>query len=531
MLFNSRRSPVLSRNGMVATSQPLAAMAGLRMLMNGGNAVDAALAAAATLNVVEPGSTGIGGDLFALIWNAKDKDIWGLNASGRAPNASSLQELRSQGLTSIPLNSAYAVTTPGAVDGWNILANTCGTMPLSEVLSPAIAYAEQGYPVSPVIAKGFASSLPKLMRYPSGNELLVDGMPPQMGQINKIPELGKSLRIIAEGGSEAFYKGPLAQKISRYVQEKGGWLTTEDFASHTSSWDKPIKTDYRGISCWECPPNGQGLSALMALNIVEGFDIASMGIGTSDTYHHMIESMRLAFADGLHYITDPDQVAIPLERMLSKQYAKDRRDLIRSEQALAEVRYNPNLKDADTVYVTCIDGEGNACSLINSLFHGFGSGLVVPGTGIALQNRGTNFSLDPNHPNSLAPGKRTFHTIIPGLATKGDDLWLSYGVMGGFHQSQGHLQVLVNMIDFELDPQQALDARRFNVNLDDSTSLEQDIPFEIIENLRHRGHTITPESGRNGILFGGGQIIQRDIDTGVLTAGSDPRKDGCAIGW
>jgi len=269
----------------------------------------------------------------------------------------------------------------------------------------------------------------------------------------------------------------------------------------------------------------------MALNIAEGLDLTSMGLQTTDTYHHLIEAMRLAFADGLQYITDPNQVTVPVERMLSKAYAEKRRALISPERALKEVAYDPNLKDSDTVYVTCVDGQGNACSLINSLFQGFGTGLVAPGTGIALQNRGISFSLDPEHPNALAPGKRPFHTIIPGLATKEGELWLSYGVMGGFQQAQGHLQVMVNMIDFGLDPQAALDARRFNVNLDGTTSLEQDVPLGVIEGLRSRGHLITPESGQSGLFFGGGQIIQRDPETGVLAAGSDPRKDGCAVGW
>ena len=531
MLFNSRRSPVLSRRGMVATSQPLAAMAGLQMLMKGGNAVDAAVSAAATLNVVEPGSTGVGGDLFALVWNAKEHRIRALNASGRAAGAASLEELQNKGFSYIPSDSAYAVTVPGTVDGWDTLTSACGSMPLSEVLAPAIEYAEKGYPVSPVIAMGFTSALPRLTRHPSGKELLLNGSAPKAGQVLQLPELALSLRAIAEGGREAFYHGPIAQKIASYVQEKGGWLTVEDFASHTSSWDEPINTEYRGVTCWECPPNGQGLNTLMALNIAEGFDLTSMGLQTTDTYHHLIEAMRLAFADGLQYITDPNQVTVPVERMLSKAYAEKRRALISPERALKEVAYDPNLKDSDTVYVTCVDGQGNACSLINSLFHGFGTGLVAPGTGIALQNRGISFSLDPEHPNALAPGKRPFHTIIPGLATKEGELWLSYGVMGGFQQAQGHLQVMVNMIDFGLDPQAALDARRFNVNLDGTTSLEQDVPLGVIEGLRSRGHLIAPESGQAGIFFGGGQIIQRDPETGVLTAGSDPRKDGCAVGW
>ena len=532
MQFNSRRSSVLATNGMVATSQPLAAMAGLQMLMKGGNAVDGAVAAAAALNVVEPMSTGIGGDLFALVWDASDKSIRALNASGRAPAAASLEELRGQGHTYISSLSPYAVTVPGCVDGWDTLIAECGGMPLSEVLAPAIEYATTGYPVSPVIAAAFAAGLPKLTRFPSGSELLLDGRAPRMGEVIRLPELGRSLEAIAEGGRDAFYLGESARRIAAYVQERGGWLTKEDFASHTSTWDEPISTTYRDdVTCWECPPNGQGINALMALNIAEGFDLPGMGFQSTATYHHLIESMRLAFADGFRYVADPRRVDVPIDGMLSKERAKSRRDLISSDRAMASMGYDSSLGGSDTVYVTCVDGQGNGCSLINSLFHGFGTGLVAPGTGIALQNRGSNFFLEPDHPNALAPGKRPFHTIIPGMATRGGELWLSYGVMGGFHQAQGHLQVITSMVDFGLDPQSALDARRFNVNLDDTTTLEQDVPRKALEGLRSMGHRITPESGGAGVFFGGGQIIQRDAESGVLTGGSDPRKDGGAVGW
>ena len=531
MQLNSRRSPALTTQGMVATSQPLAAMAGLQMLMKGGNAVDGAVAAAAALNVVEPMSTGIGGDLFALVWNASDKSIRALNASGRAPAAANLEELHSQGYTYIPTLSPYAVTVPGCVDGWHTLIEECGAMSLSEVLAPAIQYAMTGYPVSPIIAAAFAAGLAKLTRYPSGSELLLDGRAPRTGEVLRLPELGRSLETVAEGGRDAFYLGESARRISAYVQERGGWLAEEDFASHVSTWDEPISTTYRDVTCWECPPNGQGINALMALNIAEGFDLPGMGFQSVATYHHLIESMRLAFADGFRYVADPRRVGVPVGGMLSKERAEERRALISPDRAMAEAPYDSSLGGSDTVYVTCVDGQGNGCSLINSLFHGFGTGLVAPGTGIALQNRGSNFFLDPDHPNALAPGKRPFHTIIPGLATRGGELWLSYGVMGGFQQAQGHLQVMANMVDFGLDPQGALDARRFNVNLDGTTTLEQDVPQEVIDRLRAMGHRITPDSGGAGVLFGGGQIIQRDPESGVLTGGSDPRKDGCAVGW
>ena len=515
MQFNSRRSSVSATNGMVATSQPLAAMAGLQMLMKGGNAVDGAVAAAAALNVVEPMSTGIGGDLFALVWNGSDKSTRALNASGRAPAAASLEELRGQGHTYISSLSPHAVTVPGCVDGWDTLIAECGSMSLSDVLAPAIEYATTGYPVSPVISAAFAAGLPKLTRFPSGNELLLDGRAPRMGEIIRLPELGRSLEAIAEGGRDAFYLGESARRISAYVQERGGWLTEEDFANHTSTWDDPIGITYRDVTCWECPPNGQGINALMALNIAEGFDLPSMGFQTAATYHHLIESMRLAFADGFQYVADPRRVDVPTSGMLSKERAKSRRDMISPDRAMASVGFDTSLGGSDTVYVTCVDGEGNGCSLINSLFHGFGTGLVAPGTGIALQNRGSNFSLDPDHPNALAPGKRPFHTIIPGLATCGGELWLSYGVMGGFHQAQGHMQVMTSMVDFGLDPQTTLDARRFNVNLDDTTTLEQDVPREVLEHLRSMGHRITPESGAQGSSLGEDRLY------------SETRSQGC----
>ncbi|MBM3925871.1 MAG: gamma-glutamyltransferase [SAR202 cluster bacterium] len=531
MQFNSRRSPVLARNGIVSTSQPLAAMAGLRILMNGGNAVDAAVAAAAALNVVEPMSTGIGGDLFALLWSAKDKKVTALNASGRAPAAANIDELRKKGWTSIPATSPYGVTVPGAVDGWHTLVTQKGSMPLADVLAPAIEYAEKGYPVSPIIAQGWADGFPKLAAHASGSELMYKGQPPRTGQVMKLPELAKSLRLIAEGGRDAFYKGPIAQKISSYIQEKGGWLTPKDFADNRPDWDQPITADYRGVTVWECPPNGQGLNALMALNIAEGFDIASMGHQSAATYHHLIESMRVAYSNGLRYIADPRKTKVPLKTLLSREYATTRRAFISPHKAIDRIAYDPNIRDSDTIYCTAVDGHGNACSLINSLYQGFGTGLVAPTTGIALQNRGISFALDASHPNSLAPGKRPFHTIIPGMATRGGDLWLSFGVMGGFQQAQGHLQVIVNMVDFGLDPQSALDSRRFNVNNDGSTSLEQDVSSDVIDALRRMGHRITDYSGADDVFYGGGQIIARDPNTGVLTAGSDPRKDGCALGW
>ena len=531
MQLNSRRSPVLARRGMVATSQPLGAMAGLRILMQGGNAIDAAVATAAALNVVEPMSTGVGGDAFALVWMAKEKQVRAINASGRAPAGASIEELSRQGITQIPPQSAYAVSVPGAVNGWHSILQACGTMPLSEVLKPAIEYAEEGYPVSNVIAYQWDLNVPKLAQRPSGRELLLNGGAPKEGDVMRLPELAKTLRSIAEGGPEAFYKGPVAEKIARYVQEEGGWLSTEDLANDTSTWDEPVYTDYRGVRCWECPPNGQGLIALIALNIVEGFDLRSMGPQSADTYHHLIEAIRIAFADGLHYIADPRATQVPTSELLSKSYARQRGALIRKDQAFTSVEFGKVPTLHDTVYISCVDGQGNACSFINSVFQGFGTGLVVPGTGIALQNRAALFSLDPGHPNALTPGKRPFHTIIPAMATRDGELWLTYGVMGAFQQPQGHLQVLVNMIDFGLDPQEALNALRFSVGLDGSVALEEGVSPEVYRGLERRGHKVDIVSGYQRLKFGGGQVIERNPETGVLIAGSEPRKDGVAVGW
>ena len=531
MYFDSRRSTVLARHGMVATSQPLAAVAGLRMLLEGGNAVDAAVATAAALNVVEPFSTGVGGDLFALVWMDSEKRVRALNASGRAPGAASIDELRKRGLNAIPHFSPYSVSVPGTVDGWHTLLTSYGSMPLAHVLAPAIEYAEGGYPVSDVISRYWDSGMAQLSQHPSGAELMLDGRAPRQGEVVRLPALAGTLRTIAEGGPEAFYNGELAERIASFVQERGGWLSSQDLAAHTSTWDEPISTDYRGVTCWECPPNGQGLAALIALNIAEGFDIGSMGFQTADTYHHLVEAMRLSFVDALRYIADPRVVQVPTGELLSKEYAAIRRSLVREDRSLAELLPGDVGSGNDTVYVTCIDGQGNACSLINSLYEGFGTGLVVPGTGIALQNRGALFSLDPGHPNALEPGKRPYHTIIPAMATRSGELWLSFGVMGGFQQPQGHLQVLVNMVDFGLDPQTALNALRFSVQLTGGVSLEEGLAQDTVRELQGRGHRVVLVEGYSRAMFGGGQIIERDIETGVLRGGSEPRKDGCVIGW
>ena len=366
MVFNSKRSTVFAHNGMVATSQPLAAMTGLRVLMDGGNAVDAAVATAAALAVVEPASTGVGGDVFALVWMAEEKRVCALNASGRAPGTASIEELRSQGLSDIPPNSPYAVTVPGAVLGWESILDRYGTMPIRTLLKPAIKYATDGYPVSELISSEWVEATYKLEAHPSGRELLVGGRPPKPGETVRLPELATTLQTIAEGGADALYKGPLGEKMAGFVQQVGGWLSTEDLARHEVTWEEPIYTDYRGVRCWECPPNSQGTHALMALNLAEGFDIPGMGFQSVDTYHHLIECVRLAYADGLYHITDPYKATIPIEQLLSKSYADRRRALITADNAPRAV--TPGLVSTlgDTVYVSCLDGKGNACSFLNS---------------------------------------------------------------------------------------------------------------------------------------------------------------------
>ena len=533
MFFDSRRSTVHATNGMVATSQPLAAMAGLRVLMDGGNAVDAAVATAATLNVVEPMSTGVGGDLFALVWKASNKQVVALNGSGRSPMAASIEDLRAKGHHRMPPVGPLSISVPGTVHGWETLLSSEGTMALSDVLKPAIRYAEGGFPVSDIIAFQWQQQEGKLAALPSGQELLKDGRGPREGELMKMPTLAGTLRTISEGGSEAFYRGPIATAMADFVQEQGGWLAEADLASHHSDWDEPIKTDYRGVTCWECPPNGQGIIALEALNIAEGFDIAGMGPQSADRYHHLVEATRLGFSDAFEYLADPRSVEVPTAAWASKEYAAKRRALIKPDQAMVTAPYGKMVPGSDTVYISVIDGAGNACSLINSVFANFGSGLVVPGTGIVMHNRAALFQMNPEHPNALAGGKRPFHTIIPAMATRDDELWLSYGVMGGFMQPQGHLQVISNMVDFGMDSQGALDALRFQV-AGDELWMEGDVANSVVDDLHRRGHRVNvmhgPHRGGAGGM-GGGQIISRDPESGVLSGGSEPRKDGAAVGW
>ena len=533
--FQSRRSNVVAVNGAVASSQPLATQAGLQTLMEGGNAVDAAVCMAATLAVVEPMSTGLGGDLFSLVWMADSKKVHALNGSGRSAAGANIGDIQLRSYSAIPTEgdgAAMSVSVPGSLDGWHTLLDRFGEMSLREVLRPPIRYALQGFGVSELIASSWQTGETKLKYRPSGAELLMNGRAPNFGDIIRLPNLGRTLQAISSDGRDAFYQGETARAICNFVQAEGGWLALSDMEQHRSEWVEPISANYRKFTVWECPPNGQGIAALAALNIAEGFDIGSMGSQSAERYHYLAEAMRLGFADALAYVADPSVVHVPSDVLLSEEYAAERRSLI-GETAITEVLPGLPASGGDTVYVTAVDSHGNACSLINSLYQGFGSGLVAPGTGVALQNRGSLFSLDPSHPNCLEGGKRPYHTIIPGMTTVDGEFSFSFGVMGGFQQPQGHLQIISNMLDFGMPPQQALDALRFSLDVtgDGTLRVEEDLGADICVELSRRGHKVEKIYGLERLLFGGGQIVARNPETGLLTAGSEPRKDGCALGW
>jgi gamma-glutamyltranspeptidase/glutathione hydrolase len=530
--FKSRRSMVVARRGMVAASNPLAAQAGLNILHMGGNAADAAIAVAAVLNVTAPASTGVGGDCFALYYTAATGEINALNGSGRAPAALKLEDLLSRGLTQIPERSPDAVTVPGTVMGWYGLLTRHGSMTLADVLADAIHYARDGYPVSPIFGTewGRPATQALLKNSPNTEDYLPGGSAPRVGQMVRLPGLARTLQAIAEGGPEAFYTGPIADAIVRTLQELGGVMTHQDLRKHRSTWHEPIKTDYRGVSVYECPPNGQGIATLLALNVAEGWRLREMDWDAPERLHLMVEAMRLAFADARRYVADMETNPAPLDALLSKAYAAQRRALVSSDSAMPPPSYGLPLPGSDTVYLSVVDSAGNACSFINSLYMGFGTGIVAKGTGVFLQNRGANFCLDPGHPNALAPGKRPYHTIIPGMALKDGEMWASFGVMGGFMQPQGHFQVISAMLDDDLNPQEALDRPRFCLVLDEGgegrLALEEGISIQTMARLADLGHAIRPVTGPGRSLFGSGQIIRRDPQTGVLYGGSDPRKDG-----
>jgi gamma-glutamyltranspeptidase/glutathione hydrolase len=537
MRFDSRRSAVVCEGGMVATSQPLAVAAGLEVLRGGGNAADAAVATAAALNVTEPTSTGIGGDCFALFYEAKKKKVFVLNGSGRAPGALTFERVREDGFTeSLDPFHPHTITVPGAAAGWCDLVEKHGKLTMGDVLAPAIRLAEKGFPVAPITAYYWDRGVKRQLSVaPNGLELTIDGRAPRPGEIFRNPGLAKALRTLAEGGKAAYYQGEIAAAIVRVIQKAGGVMSKEDLADHTSIWDTPISTTYHDYRIWECPPNGQGLAALLALNILEGDDLAAMDAVSSERLHLEIEAMRLAFADARWFVADPATHTAPLDALLSKSYAAERRKLIDKEKATVDQQRGSPINSSDTVYLTVVDGEGNACSFIGSNYMGFGTGFVPKGWGFTLQNRGHGFSLDPEHPNALAPGKRPYHTIIPALITHSDtdELFASYGVMGGVMQPQGHMQVAIALIDDGLDPQAALDRPRFCIpdgSAGGQVALEKGIPVEVMARLAAMGHQVVPKDGHDRAIFGRGQVILRDRKGGILWGGSDPRADGLAMG-
>ena len=532
--YASRRSVTLGLNGTVATSNPLAANAGLDMLKKGGNAVDAAVCAVSVLNVVEPMSTGVGGDVFALVYDSKTQKIEALNGSGKSSIRTNIDDLKNLGVDSIPLEGPYsgvAVSIPGCVDAWDQLQKKFGVFSLDTVLVPAIDYSQNGFGVSEITANYWKNSEEKLSI--NGRcELLPNGRAPHFGEKVVLPDLNKTLKGISENGKSYIYEGMITEKISEYVRKFNGWLCEEDFSLHSSSWVRPIFSNYRGYDVWECPPNGQGIAALIALNIVENIDLANSDIDHVLKLHYKIEAMKIAFQDALWYVADPEKANIPIQELLSKSYAKKRFNEIKEDSSSSEYKRGNFKQHGDTVYVSVIDGNGNACSLINSLYQSFGTGLVVPETGIALHNRGALFSTNPEHPNFLEPNKRPYNTIIPCMITKNSNLVSSLGVMGGFQQPQGHLQVISNLIDFGMNPQEALDSERFSVSIENDTLfVENSFNPDVIAALKLKGHSISINSGFDRGLFGGGQIIVRDNEQGVLFGGSDPRKDGLSVSF
>ncbi|MBL8793250.1 MAG: gamma-glutamyltransferase [Planctomycetia bacterium] len=531
----------MAPQGMVATSQPLAAQAGLEILRKGGNAIDAAIAANAVIGLTEPMSCGIGGDLFVIVWDAKTQKLYGLDASGRAPYRATREYFASKELKEIPTTGPLSWSVPGCVDGWETLRARFGSLSLEQILEPSIRYAEQGFPVSEVIAGYWDAAETKLRRHPdTARTYLIDGNAPRAGEVFKNPYLAKTYREIAKQGRDAFYKGPLAKEMVAFSDKNGGLFSLKDFADHRSTWVEPVGTSYRGHQVWELPPQGQGIAVLQMLNILEGYDLKKLGPVSPDYWHLLVEAKKLAYADRAKFYADPAFVKAPVAELISKPYADGRRKLIDMKQALTKLDPgDPKLGKADTIYLSVVDKDRNCVSLIQSNYFGFGSGLVPGELGFALQNRGTLFSLDPKHLNTLEPHKRPFHTIIPALVTKDGKPWFVFGVMGGDMQPQGHVQVLVNLIDFGMNVQAAGEAPRVE-HVGSATPTgrpgdanggtvvaEAGLDPEIVEELKKRGHHVV-WTKRNG---GGYQGILIDPKTNMLHGGSEARKDGCAVGY
>ncbi len=532
--FSSRRSEVFSTGGMVSSSQPLATSAGVETLRKGGNAASAAISVAAALNVTEPTSTGIGGDVFVLYFDNASQKVFSLNGSGRAPANLSLEKLETEGIKELPPFHPYTITVPGACDAWFTLNDRFGNLAMHEVLSPAINLASKGFPVAPITSYFWQSAAKRQLKSAqNGHQLLINGYGPEPGQIFRNPGLAKTFSLIATSGKEVFYQGEIGEAIAKVIHEVGGCLDLDDLKAHHSDWVDPISVDFNDVKIWECPPNGQGLAALIALNLFsagkEKFDLTK----NTQKLHNMIESMKLAFSDAWAFISDPEFFKTPIEWLLSDNYAKERSKLIDPNKANQSIQHGTPPATSDTVYFCVVDKEGNACSFINSNYMGFGTGIVPDGYGFSLQNRGHNFSLVKGHPNQLEPRKRPYHTIIPAMATHKETNRLigPFGVMGGFMQPQGHFQVASHLFEDHLDPQLALDLPRFCIlpeNATNEVALEDGFDFKTLSELSDLGHSVKPISGMKRAIFGRGQIILRN-ENGVLSAGSDPRADGCAM--
>ncbi|MGE3597508.1 MAG: gamma-glutamyltransferase [Dehalococcoidia bacterium] len=521
---------VLARDGIVCTSQPLAAFAGAEVLRTGGNAIDAAVATVAVLGVVEPFMTGVGGDCFMLIWDAAARSLYGLNGSGRAPRSATQSAITERGHRAMPTHGMLAVTVPGAVDAWSEALLRCGTRSLGQVLEAAIHYAEDGFAVSEIVAQQWRSAATSLQTPEGQRAFMPGGRVPELGQVVRFPALARTLRALADGGRDVFYRGELARAIADCSRTHGGFLDEVDLAEHNSTWVDPISVDYRGLQVCELPPNGQGLTALLAFNILECFDLRALA---ADARAHLqIEAIKLAFADRNRWIADPQHAHVPVTALLSKEYARERAALIRPEQAAERVGPGAPPPGSDTVYVTAADRAGNVVSLINSLYMPFGSGMVAGETGIALQNRGCAFSLDLAHPNCIAPRKRPFHTIIPAMLLRDGRPLVSFGVVGRDMQAQGHVQVVQHLVDGDCNVQEAIERPRFNFLGGRRVALEAPLEASVGAALARRGHDVADEAAAVPYSnFGGAQAIVIDPATGAYWGASDPRKDGCAIGF
>ena len=539
------RSEVIATGGMAATAHPLATQVALEVLRQGGSALDGAIAANAALGLMEPTGCGVGGDLFAIGWDSASRQLYGLNGSGRSPSGLSyeqvLAELKQRGLSTFPTHGMLTVSVPGTVDAWFSLHQRFGKLPMSRLLAPAIQYAEQGFPVTDCIACSWQESLTALIDEPGAfrSTYTINGRAPRKGEIFRNPDLARTYRILAEQGRDAFYRGELAAAIDGFMRQNGGWLSLGDLSGHASEWVSPISSSYRGYEVCQLPPNTQGVTVLQILNVLEGFDLRGSGFGTPETLHLMIEAKKLAFEDRARWYGDPAFAKAPMERLLSKKYAATQREQIDPFQAAA--LYDPAsaiVGVGDTTYLCVADSEGNMVSLIQSNFRDMGSGIVVPGLGFGFQNRGELFALEPGHPNIYAPGKRPFHTIIPGFVLRQGSPWLAFGVMGADMQPQGQAQILTNIIDFDMNLQEAGDAPRwYHEGSSDPAggvmtaggwvSLESGFSYEAVRGLMRRGHRIRSAIG----VYGGYQAILRDLETGVYYGASEGRKDGAAAGY